>query len=589
MKAPRKVPPKSLAPVRPNEGLEAAYRRKLDALVEDMHASLTYWLTAAYRSKPPETAMAQDDAFIGMSPAMVMREAMRKLSRRWLRHFDNAAPKLAEWFATAAIDRSDKQLAKILRDGGFSVKFKLTREANDVLQATKAQNVGLIKSIAEQHLTEVEGLVMRSVARGRDIGGLAKEIEARYGVTKRRAALIAQHQNNMATATIQRVRQQGLGIKTAVWVHSHAGAHPRPSHVKAGADRVVYEVDKGWFDPDEGRYILPGELINCFPGDMPVNVENGLLRLWRAPFNGPMVHVNIGADLLKGTANHPILTRSGWVPLGQLEDGNEVVCMTHQSGQVVDDDKDQRVTTFAQLFESLVGAFGQVSRDAAGFDFHGDAVNNQVDEIVVCEHNLLGNINPATSKNLGKFNLPETDGGVCFPGCGGGNHVGFPRGPSAADQADPLGRIESLHSDGHGLAPAANLNRIPYQNVPHVSCGRAFGAEVESDCSRPHAGTVKLNDLFGLGVPVNPIEWPHADSAELLAEFVRIATDARGSSFQIGTRFYEFRRLSNKSIWDFSGHVYTLQSLTGHYSVSGASVQAKNCRCVSRPVIPGFS
>jgi hypothetical protein len=33
--------------------------------------------------------------------------------------------------------------------------------------------------------------------------------------------------------------------------------------VKAGRDRVVYDLDKGWFDPDEGKHILPGELVNC--------------------------------------------------------------------------------------------------------------------------------------------------------------------------------------------------------------------------------------------------------------------------------------------------------------------------------------
>lgn len=252
---------KSLPPVHPNEGLAALYQRRIDALIDEMHNSVLYWLGAAYRAKPPE--LAQDDAFIGLSPAMAMREAMRRLARRWMRRFDKGSTELAAWFAQAAIDRSDKQLQQILRNAGFSVKFKLTREANDVLQATTGQNVALIKSIAQQHLAEVEGLVLRSVAVGRDLGTLAKEIEARYGVTKRRAALISRHQNNMATATITRVRQQSLGIKQAVWVHSHAGAKPRPSHVKAGAEEVVYDVETGWFDPDEQKFIRPGELINC--------------------------------------------------------------------------------------------------------------------------------------------------------------------------------------------------------------------------------------------------------------------------------------------------------------------------------------
>lgn len=258
--------PKTIRPVQPNAGLEQLYRQRLDRLIDDMHASLMYWIRAAYRAKPPETVavMAQDlNAFEGLSPAMAMRKAMRALSRRWLKQFDEAAPQLAAWFATAAADRCDKQLAKILRDGGFSVRFKMSKAANDVIQATTGENVALIKSIATEHLAAVEGIVLRSVARGRDLHLAASEIEAKFGVTKRRAAFIAQSQNNMATANITRVRQQAIGVKQAIWVHSHAGAKPRPSHVKAGAEKVIYDVATGWFDPDEQKFILPGELPRC--------------------------------------------------------------------------------------------------------------------------------------------------------------------------------------------------------------------------------------------------------------------------------------------------------------------------------------
>ena len=77
------------------------------------------------------------------------------------------------------------------------------------------------------------------------------------------AALIARDQNNKATATITRARQEDLGITHAYWIHSNGGKKPRPSHVKAGQEKTVYEVSKGWFDPDEGEYIWPGMLINC--------------------------------------------------------------------------------------------------------------------------------------------------------------------------------------------------------------------------------------------------------------------------------------------------------------------------------------
>lgn len=261
--------PKPLAPVRPNVGLELAYQKKLDALIEDMHRSLIYWLRAAYRANEPELAQDAPDAggfesqIRQMSPARALQAAMRRLARRWQLKFNTAADELARYFAESATQRSDAALRSILRRNGLTVRFRMTRAANDVLQATIGQNVSLIRSIGQQHLGAVEGIVMRSVQAGRDLGYLSKELEHQFGVTKRRAAFIARSQNNLATAAIQRVRQTELGIAEAVWMHSGGGRTQRASHVKAGRDKVRYDVKTGWFDPHEQRHIWPGELPNC--------------------------------------------------------------------------------------------------------------------------------------------------------------------------------------------------------------------------------------------------------------------------------------------------------------------------------------
>lgn len=266
--------PKTLRPVLPNAGVEAEYKKKLDALIREMHCSLIYWLSAAYKANKPEIAQ---DAPPGpdaggyepqpepkrQSPATAMRDRMRRLTRQWQARFDKAAPELAKHFATAAAQRSDASMKSILKKAGFTVEFKLSRAVNDVLQATVAENVSLIKSIAAHHLTQVEGAVMRSVQTGRDLSALTDELEQQYGVTRRRAARISLDQNNKATANIARVRQVELGITEAIWVHSGGGKEPRPTHLKAGRDRQRYNIREGWFDPAVGKYILPGELVNC--------------------------------------------------------------------------------------------------------------------------------------------------------------------------------------------------------------------------------------------------------------------------------------------------------------------------------------
>lgn len=243
---------KTITAVRPNVGIEAAYRRRLDAVIEDMAASYLYWVKAAYRANAPE--MATD-----ASPAVELRLAMRRLARRWQRNFDRLAPELAAHFATAATDRSDKALAAKLRAAGFTVKFKMTAAQNDAYQAIIGENIALIKSIPQQYLVNVEGDVMRSVQAGGDLGTLVKRMESYAPVTRRRAAFIARDQNNKATAVMQRVRQRELGITKAKWLHSGGGKEPRPEHVAFSGK--TYDVEKGAFL--EGKWTWPGVEINC--------------------------------------------------------------------------------------------------------------------------------------------------------------------------------------------------------------------------------------------------------------------------------------------------------------------------------------
>jgi len=271
---------KILAPVRANVGIEVEYRRRLDALIEDMHRSLLWWIGAAYKRNEPEIARLAADAGLfpermaqewhknpavaaDDAPASALLTVIRALSRRWQSKFDQAAADLGNWFATTTLQRSDATLKHILRQSGFSVRFRMTRAANDAYRAVIGENVGLIRSIASQHLTQVEGLVVRSVQAGRDLGPLADELERQFGVTRRRAAHIALDQNNKATAVISRVRQQEIGITEAIWLHSHGGREQRPSHVRAGRERQSYKIADGWYDPAEGKRIWPGELVNC--------------------------------------------------------------------------------------------------------------------------------------------------------------------------------------------------------------------------------------------------------------------------------------------------------------------------------------
>ena len=245
-----------LRPVHPNAGIRAAYRKKLLALVDEMLDSYLYWVRAAYRRNPPE--MAMDDV-----PARELEKALAGLAKRWEKNFDTASKELAKYFATKVEKRSSAALQGILKRGGFTVEFKMSAALRDVMTATVAENVSLIKSIAPQFHSQVSVMVMQSVSAGRDLAPLTRQLQKQFGVTRRRAELIARDQNNKATAQITRARYVDLGIQKAVWLHSGGGKTKRPTHVKQSGK--PFDMAEGWYDPDPRvkRFIQPGELINC--------------------------------------------------------------------------------------------------------------------------------------------------------------------------------------------------------------------------------------------------------------------------------------------------------------------------------------
>lgn len=102
---------------------------------------------------------------------------------------------------------------------------------------------------------------MRGFATGRDLSYITDELVKQTGICRRRAATISRDQSNKLSAVVTQARRVELGLFEAEWVHSHGGKTPRASHVKAGKDRLRFDVREGALI--DGEHILPGILVNC--------------------------------------------------------------------------------------------------------------------------------------------------------------------------------------------------------------------------------------------------------------------------------------------------------------------------------------
>lgn len=250
-----------LRAVRPNEGLKIRYYKAMLALIDEMNASILHWLPAQYNAAPP--ALAAD-----VSPSKEMQARFRELKKRWVEKFNAAAPRIAKAYLKGQFKATDSAMRRELARAGLSVKFQMTPAMRDAFNASLAENVGLIRSIPEHYLLQVEGIVSRSYAAGRDLGTMTKELRQLYPKAQRRVALIARDQSNKANAVTEKARRLELGIEEAIWMHSGGGKHPRVNHQAASGKR--YKVSEGFPMPSgkkkgEGpiEYIMPGQKINC--------------------------------------------------------------------------------------------------------------------------------------------------------------------------------------------------------------------------------------------------------------------------------------------------------------------------------------
>ena len=240
----------------------------------------------------------------------------------------------------------------------------------------------------------------------------------------------------------------------------------------------------------------------CFVGDVCVQSPSKIFKLYRRKYTGLLVSVyTFSGRVLTGTPNHPILTPKGWVPLGLLDEGDDLVnCSFTEGASFSGPNVYNPPTSFDELFESFV-KFGDVQRMVGGgMDFHGDGEHGDVD--VVTSSGFLRTGKETTgnqhvnqlrlkSPGLGKGEfsasgvcsleaLGSIDGPFSSSGCGVG---GFGNGLAALNP-------QTLHADLHGVASVAKFNAAPQESQFKFAVG-----DTERVCKRLQslAGFVTLD------------------------------------------------------------------------------------------------
>lgn len=136
------------------------------------------------------------------------------------------------------------------------------------LEVAVAENVRLITSLKGKQLDDVKGIILRGARAGVHQTAIAEQIEQSFGVSKRRAALIANDQTGKLNGELNQIRQQRLGVRRYRWSSSQ-DERVRKRH------RQLNGTIQEWGKPpitDErtGERAHPGQPIRCRCQPIPI-------------------------------------------------------------------------------------------------------------------------------------------------------------------------------------------------------------------------------------------------------------------------------------------------------------------------------
>lgn len=203
-------------------------------------------------------------------------DAQRKLDEEFRKIEDEIARKTEQFKLEAKISKAANQVQKLsisewkricqqtlginllesYYDGEFYRKW---------IDAWIADNVSQIKSIPQNTLDDMHEIIRNGFVEGRPSREVAKDIQAKYNVSKRHAQLLARDQIATLNAQINRHQQEDAGITKYIWSDSNDIA-VRECH--RALDGKVFE----WSDPPEMWYRTKSKGIvmtgrKCHPGE----------------------------------------------------------------------------------------------------------------------------------------------------------------------------------------------------------------------------------------------------------------------------------------------------------------------------------
>lgn len=240
-------------PIRPSRSVEVEYRNALYDLTRLINGQTRELITIIASGQSPTRIAEQTLQFIVSSTSQIDAEANR----------------IATQFSDQSSIQNKERFENMLKQS-LNVDFLSLFDGDavtDVVNTVRVTNVGLIKTIPDQHWGKVLQAVNDNIAGTLDMP-LTSRLKQLAGITTRRAELIARDQTQKAITQLNQARQLETGITKYIWqtsedervVGTPGGLYPKgnrqhENHFKRNGKEFEWSKP-----PSDGH---PGFAIGC--------------------------------------------------------------------------------------------------------------------------------------------------------------------------------------------------------------------------------------------------------------------------------------------------------------------------------------
>lgn len=232
--------------------------------------------------------------------------------------------------------------------------------------------------------------------------------------------MIARTEMNRAYSLSQEfatAQAEAAGVDVSPTWDATLDGKTRESHANADGKKFILDQNGNWIVTVGGTIFTsprvplygPGkakEIVNCFIPETKISAAD-IKKCYKRKYDGLLVTIETATGIkLTGTPNHPVLTENGWVGLGFLKNGDNIVSMDvgnfNNSTMPTKPNKYCKPASIGKVFKFFDIVFPNQRVRGRNVDFHGDGKQTNV-KVVSVDSLLRNTRKPRLYKKIKQF------------------------------------------------------------------------------------------------------------------------------------------------------------------------------------------